>query len=83
MKINPTLQKKLQSQYEADVVACREAIFAFMENGKPNYMPVKLGEAYELIALDAAMTELSQAEDKLNCLYKFVEEEINGTNRAP
>ena len=71
---------ELRNQYENNVAKLKDDIEGFIQNNKPNYMPVNLGEAYKLRELDSAITQLTEAEDKLECLMKnFGEEQITST----
>ena len=72
---------ELRNQYENNVAKLKGDIKGFIQNNKPNYMPVNLGEAYKLRELDSAITQLTEAEDKLECLMKnFGEEPIVSTS---
>ena len=50
---------ELRNQYENNVAKLKGDIKGFIQNNKPNYMPVNLGEAYKLRELDSAITQLT------------------------
>ena len=61
---------ELHKKYEDEVQSSKDKVLGFIKNDNPNFMPVKLGDAYKIRELDDAVTKLVRAEEKLAYVQK-------------